>query len=186
MYKRRLFIIHGWEGHPRIHWLGWLADEATKLGWQAIAPAFPNPKLPQCSEWMETMKEAVGVPTENDYFIGHSLGMIAILQYLRTLKGDQQVGGVGSVAGFATTLGIPQIASFFESPVELKALKSKAKQGYVAIYSDDDPYVPVAKAEEMREGLGAKRLMLKGAGHINEEKGFEKLPEALEVLKGWV
>jgi predicted alpha/beta hydrolase family esterase len=162
-----------------------LADEAQKIGYQVTAPAFPSPNLPQCAEWLESLKKAVGTPTENDYFIGHSLGPIAIMQYLRTLGKSQKIGGAIFVAGFATSLGIKETESFFTSPVDLSVLKSKTKKGYVALYSDNDPYVPVAKAEELRDNLGAKIVLVKGAGHFNTVSGYTKLEKGLEILKGW-
>lgn len=42
----------------------------------------------------------VGVPDEQTYFVGHSLGCQAIARYLESLSESIKVGGVVFVAGF--------------------------------------------------------------------------------------
>jgi len=192
MRKPRLFIVHGWEGHPRIHWLGWLAKEAQALGFVVFAPQFQSPDLPLCEDWITILQNEVGTPTEHDFFVGHSLGAIAILRYLETLdgklsaEGEEHIGGAIFVSGFATSVGVKETESFFEGAVDFERVKRKSKHGFVAINSDNDPYVPMERAEELRDGLGARLVVLHGAGHINTDAGYVELPEAVEELRKWV
>lgn len=179
----RVFIIHGWGGTPRGAWRGWLADELTKLGAQAITPAMPQTDHPRLEAWLPALQKLVSTPRPTDIFVGHSLGVITILRYLESLPAEAKAGGAALVAGFMSSINEPEIATFFQTDLDFEAVKKKSR--FVAFNSDNDQWVPWAKAEELRDKLGAKLILMKGAGHINEDSGFTKFPELLEVLKGW-
>ena len=50
---------------------------------------------------------------------------------------------------------------------------------FLAIFSNDDPYVHADEAEKFKKNLGAKIIIKKGQGHFNET---EKIPEILNFL----
>ncbi len=181
----RLFLVHGWEGHPRIHWQGWLEIQAKAAGFVVYAPEFPEPYNPVCRDWVAILQREIGTPQKDDFLVGHSLGAIAILRYLETLNGSGKIGGAILVAGFATSLGIRQTESFFEGAVAFERVRKTAQLGFVVINSDNDPYIPWAKASELQQGLNARLLRLNNAGHINTDAGYVELPQALDILKKW-
>lgn len=152
-------------------------------GFQVEVPAFPDTEKPKLSEWLPMLKEIAGEPDENLYLIGHSLGCITIMRYLETLAENQKIGGVVLVAGFMENVGYDEIKSFFETPVDLEKIKGKAKNGFVAIHSDDDPYVDLKYADIFKEKLGAEIIIKHNTKHfsgaIEGEDSCLELPDVV-------
>jgi hypothetical protein len=180
---KRVFIIHGWQGNPSSNWFPWLKIELAKLGYEVSVPAMPNSYKPQAKEWISCMNKTIGNPTKSDYLVGHSLGVIAILRYLEQLQAGQEIGGAVFAAGFSdNNLGINEVSSFFDAPVNLDAIKEHCKK-FIALHSDDDPYVPLAHSEIFKEKLGAKLIIEHGMGHLLIAKFPDVLNAVLEVSK---
>lgn len=179
----RVFIIHGWEGKPDSNWFPWLKAELEKKGYEAVTPAMPNSYEPQCGEWVDTLNKLMGTPTESDFLVGHSLAVIAIFRYLEQLKPGQKIGGAVLVSGFHQDLGIKQHHGFFDKPVDWESIRSHCK-GFVVIHSDNDPYIPLAQAEQMAEKLDAKLIVEHDMGHISSGHGVTQLPDALDAVIG--
>ena|SRR3989338_440592 len=180
--KKRVIIIHGWEGTPQGNWFPWLKEQLDKLGYDAFVPIMPNPNFPVMTEWLEKLKEVAENPDQNLYLVGHSLGVIMILRYLESLTSDQQIGGVVLVAGFPEPIGYEELNSFFEKPLDYEKIK-KAARRFIAIHSDNDRYVPIKNGELLRNKLNAELIIVKNAGHLNEGGGYIELPIVLEKLK---
>jgi len=133
--SKRVFLIHGWEGYPEEGWRPWLKKELEKRGFKVFVPAMPDTKNPHIDKWLPHLIETVGKPSENDYFVGHSLGCITILKLLEGLAENEKVGGVILVAGFTYNLGYKEISSFFQKPVDFNKIKSHCEK-FIAIHSD--------------------------------------------------
>ena len=62
----------------------------------------------------------------------------------------------------------------------------KIKENYPKFYifhSDNDPYVPLEKAEELKEKLGGELIVVPSAGHFNSASGYDKFELLLEKIK---
>ena len=182
MDKERIVVIHGWESSPQRNWFPWLKAELEKSGCEVLAPLMPNADHPRLPEWLEFLEKTIGRADEHTYFVGHSLGVIAILRYLETLEEGKTVGGVISVAGFSELIGYDELSSFFKIPLEYGKVKRSAKR-FVAIASDNDPHVPKKCGEILRDRLGAELIIIKNGGHLNTEAGCFELPVVLEKIK---
>ncbi len=178
---KRVFLIHGWEGYPEEGWRPWLKNELEKRDFTVSAPAMPDTKHPQMEAWLEHLKKIVGTPNKDCYFVGHSLGCITILRYLETLKADQKVGGVVLVAGFTSNLGYKELESFFTKPIDWEKIKSHG-QKFIAIHSDDDPYVSLHYGNFFKEKLGAKLIVEHKMKHFSGDDGITTLPSALKAI----
>lgn len=178
---KRAFIIHGWEGYPNEGWKPWLKSKLEKNWFEVFVPAMPNTKHPKMSEWVEHLAKLVGMPDKNCYFIGHSLGCITILRYLENLEKRQEVGGSVFVAGFSDNLGIEQIKSFFIEPIDWNKIKPNCKK-FVAIHSDNDPYVPLKYGDIFKEKLNAELVIEHNMKHFSGDDGITELPIALEKI----
>lgn len=180
---KRVFLIHGWEGYPEEGWRPWLRKELEKRGYSVFVPSMPNTKHPKMKPWIKHLTKVVGKPDENCYFVGHSLGCITILRYLETLKKGQKVGGVVLVAGFTSNLGYKDLESFFKKPINWNKIKAKCKK-FIAIHSDNDPYVSLHYGEFFKEKLNAELIIEHNKKHFSGDDGIFVLPVALKsVLK---
>ena len=155
---KRAFIIHRWESRPEEGWYPWLKKELEDRGFIVSVPAMPDTNNPKMQEWVPYLADLFGKPTPEDYFVGHSLGCITILRYLEGLKEGEKVGGAVLIAGFTNDLGYKELSSFFEAPIDLSKVKSRAR-AFVAIHSDNDPYVTLSYGDIFKEKLGTKLII---------------------------
>jgi uncharacterized protein len=184
---KRCIIVHCWEGYPNYCWYPWVKAELEKNGVEVNIPEMPNTKNPKFSEWLPKLKDLFQKPDKDLYLVGHSLGCITILRYLETLKKDVKIAGVVMVAGFVDSLGYKELESFFQTPINFKEIKKHAYK-FVAIHSDNDPYVSLKNGDIFKKKLGAKVIVKKNMGHfsgeIENEESCIKLPEVIENILG--
>ncbi|MDP2908651.1 MAG: alpha/beta hydrolase [Nanoarchaeota archaeon] len=178
---KRIFLIHGWEGSPEEGWRPWLKRELENKGFSVIVPAMPDTKHPKADAWAGHLIKTVGVPGRDCYFVGHSLGCITILRYLESLKKGQEVGGVILVAGFTSNLGYTELESFFTNPINWEKIKSHCKR-FVAVNSDNDPYVSLHYGDFFKEKLNAKLIVEHNMRHFSGDDGITQLPIVLDQL----
>ncbi|MCX6769580.1 MAG: alpha/beta hydrolase [Candidatus Micrarchaeota archaeon] len=178
---RRVIIIHGFQSEPMHGFRPWLKKELEARGFEVSIPAMPNPNEPKVEEWVATIDREVGQTGDGCILLGHSLGCIAILRYLE--RADVKVRGVVLVAGFIGSLGgeFSILDEFVRAPVDAERVKKACKK-IIAIFSDNDPYVPLEQAKLIEKKLGAKTIVLHARGHFSSSDGTTKLPEALEAI----
>ncbi|TSC58072.1 MAG: hypothetical protein Greene041679_182 [Parcubacteria group bacterium Greene0416_79] len=177
----RVFLIHGWEGNPQNHWFPWLSLELKANGFEVNAPQMPHAGEPRVLEWTRFLERYVGKPNRHTYFVGHSLGCIAIARHLAELPARVKVGGCVFVAGFSGRLNIPEIKEFYELPFDPNQAKAHCDK-FTMIFSDNDPYVPIEKSLEFAKQLGAKTILERGKGHFTTRDGVKALPSAFSAL----
>ncbi|MFA6973383.1 MAG: alpha/beta hydrolase [Parcubacteria group bacterium] len=184
---KRAIIVHCWEGYPEYCWYPYVKKELEVRGFQVTVPSMPETELPKMRKWVPHLQEAAGAPDEELYLIGHSIGCAAILRYLETLGEDQKIGGVVLVAGFTGDIGYDEVKNFFETSFDFAKIKSKIKNGFVAIQSDDDPYVNLKYADIFRKELGAEIIIKHNAKHfsgaIEGEDACLELPEVVASVE---
>ncbi|HCB35243.1 MAG TPA: hypothetical protein DEP25_01225 [Candidatus Taylorbacteria bacterium] len=178
---KRAFLIHGWDGNPNNHWFPWLALELKARSFDVSAPQMPHAPKPGVKEWLEFLKEYVGKPDKDTYFVGHSLGCIALVRYIELLPKTARVGGCVFVAGFSGRINVPEISEFYSLPFNPEKAKTRCDK-FVMIFSDNDPYVPMEKSLEMAKQLGAKTILERGKGHFCASDGVTALPGALSAV----
>ncbi|MFA7286244.1 MAG: alpha/beta hydrolase [Patescibacteria group bacterium] len=181
MSKKRVFIIHGWEGSPDNHWFPWLKRELESRDYVVIASQFPGEQHPVLAMWLTELSRIVGEVDSETYFVGHSLGCITILKYLETVPVGTNVAGAILVAGFISSLGIPEIENFIAVPVDAMRIRAACSK-IVAFQSTNDDFVSLAHGEVLRDELGAKLVVVENAGHFCAEDGYESFPSLLEKL----
>ncbi len=178
----RIFIVHRWGGNPLADWYPWLKAELEKKGFAVFVPEMPRPEHPRIKEWVQALVNAVGKLDSETYFVGHSVGCQAILRYFETLP-DAKIGGAVFVAGWTTLsrtvteseegeTAKPWLTVAFKRPVHLK-------DRMIAIFSDNDPYVPLEENKADFSRFCSKIIVEKGMGHYDEDA---KVPSALKAL----
>lgn len=185
---KKVVIVHGWEGNPENCWFPWLKSELEKRNFKVIIPEMPNTDEPEIESWVEKLKEISGNVDEDTYFIGHSIGCQAIMRYLETLPENTKLGKVIFVAGF---FNLPNLETeeeriiakpWLEDNIDTEKIRNIPKE-IIAIFSDNDPEVPLSDKELFEEELNAKIIISHGKGHFSDDDGIKELPEVLESLK---
>ncbi|MEK7575831.1 MAG: alpha/beta fold hydrolase [Patescibacteria group bacterium] len=184
--KKRVFIIHGWGANPKEDWFPWLKKELEQKGFEVFVPAMPNTDEPKIAEWVPFLENLVGEPNENTYFVGHSIGCQAIMRYLEKLD-NIKVGSVVFVAGWFNLINLEtkeeeEIARpWTKTPMNLKKVKNNSKK-IIAIFSDNDPVVPLSDNEIFKKELDAEIIIEHDRGHFNASNGVIKLPVILDYI----
>ena len=182
---KRAFLIHGWEGYPEEGWRPWLKKELEKRGFKVFVPAMPDSAHPKMETWVPYLAEIVGVTDKDCYFIGHSLGCIAILRYLETLSQNQEVGGTVFVAGFGKDLEYPgyngELTSFFATQIDWEKIK-KHCQKFISIHSDNDQWVSIKNSDLFKKQLNAEVIIAHNMKHFSGDDGIDELPDALNAI----
>lgn len=184
--KKRVFIIHGWDGNPNEAWLGWLRDELKKKGFEVFAPQMPNADKPEIKEWVAFLSELVGEPNEQDFFIGHSIGCQAIMRYLEKIY-PKRIKGAIFVAGWFNLTNLEDQESeeiakpWIETSIDFEKIRNAA-YNFTVFLSDTDEWVPLSDKEIFEKRIGAKVIIQKNKGHFTENDDAGKISEILELI----
>ncbi len=187
---KKVIIVHGWDGYPEEGWFPWLKKELEARGFAVTVPQLPDAHSPSIEKWVPALADAVGVADEQTYFVGHSMGCQTVVRYLESLPEGTKVGGAVFVAGFFKRLTLeedPEVQAidrhWLGAPIDLRKVKSHILKS-VAIFSDNDPYVPLDNQDDFREKLGSEIIIEHNKGHFSgpSDKIF-KLPIVLEKIR---
>jgi len=149
----------------------------------------PNADNPRMETWIPAIAATVGQADLDTYFVGHSMGCKAIAGYLQTLTSGIKIGGAVFVAGFFKQLtnledddAVRATAKIcLDYPVDLAKVKSHLPKS-IAIFSDNDPYVPLDNKDEFKKKLGSEIIIEHQQGHFSGSTGTVKLPVALNAM----
>ena len=178
------FIIHGTYGNPKENWFPWLKKELEKLDYQVFVPKFPTPKNQTLNNWLKVFENYIDYLNKDSIFIGHSLGCAFILNILGGI--NQQVNSCFLVSAFIGELNNLELnklnQDFTENKLNWKKIRQNCRK-FTLFHSDNDSYVPLQKAEELKQKLNAELIIIKRAGHFNEEAGYNKFEKLKEIIQ---
>jgi len=186
---KRVIIVHGWGGSPEADWYHWLEDQLEGDELTVEIPVMPHPDKPRINEWVTTLKNVVGKPDNDMYLVGHSIGCQTILRYLETLPAKTVFGGAVFVAGWlhlsktvtdSDTEG-PIAKPWLDAPIDVEKARSHLAHS-VAIFSDNDPYVPLKQNAVAFKRFGCDIVIEKHQGHFNEETDVTEAPAVYRAL----
>jgi hypothetical protein len=187
--QKRVFIIHGWDGYPHEGWFPWLKNQLEARGFEVYVPQLPDTGSPRISKWVPALAKAVGIPNRDTYFVGHSMGCQAIARYLESLSQDTVVGGAVFVAGFFKNLlglegdpvALETARHWLEAPISLGKARAHLRDS-IAIFSDNDPWVPLDNQNDFRDILGSKIIIEHKKSHFTGSDNVIELPVVLESV----
>ena len=183
---KRVYIIHGWDGHPDEGWFPWLKKGLEKRGFHVEIPAMPESAEPKIEAWVSYLSDTVGSVDENTFFVGHSIGCQTILRYFEKLPRSSVVGGAFFVAGWftlnlKTDEEIKIARPWLSIPIDFEKIKKHTAR-FFCVFSDDDEDVPISNLELFQKNLGAKCIIEHNKGHFCESDGVMKLPIILHEI----
>lgn len=183
---KKVVIVHCWDGYPNYCWYPKTKKELEAKGFEVSVPEMPETATPKLSLWLPKLRKAAPSPNEDLYLVGHSAGVITILRYLENLTKSEEVGGVVFVAGFTDDLGYEELKNFFEKPIDFEKIKSKAKH-FIAIHSDNDPYVSLKFGDIFRDKLNAKVIIKHNMNHfsgpVDDKISYTSLPDVAKAIE---
>jgi predicted alpha/beta hydrolase family esterase len=178
---KNVYIVHGWDGSPGETMLQWLKSAYEKKGYTVAVPAMPDPAIPKIEGWVQKLKDIVK-PDGDTVLIGHSIGCQAILRYLETAPAGVIFATVILIAPWMEldkqTMkdegegGIAIAQPWITTSIDFPAVKSHIGRT-LAIFSDNDPYVPLAEKEIFERELGAEIIVEHARGHFTAGDGVD-------------
>lgn len=186
---KRAVIVHGWDGRPNHCWYPKIKEDLEQIGYSVAVPFFETGN-PVASNRLSKLEDIIEEPDEDLILIGHSIGAPTIYRYLENLEQGQSIKAAVFVAGFTNNLGAEELSNFFETEIDYPKIKQRCKN-FLAIHSNNDPYVPISHGETFRENLGATLLIKENMGHFSSSNNSTAnvtvtctdLPEILEYIK---
>lgn len=181
---KNAFLVHSTGGSPDETFFPWFSRELRKLGFAVEAPQFPDPEHQTLDSWMKVGAPYVEAFTEETVLMGRSVGAPFVLRLLE--KSKVKVSGAFLVASFCSGPFPrdfePVLKSFVEKPFDWKKIRANCESFFV-YHSDNDPYLPIAKGEEVADNLGVKMTLVPGAEHFGLLSGFKEFPLLLKDAK---
>ncbi|RPE82172.1 hypothetical protein EDF28_2045 [Curtobacterium sp. PhB137] len=174
--------------HWQSVWQRERGDDAVR-----IAPASwgePDP-----GDWRDAISRAVASCAEPPVLVAHSLGVLAVADWLAAAAAD--AADAAAVAGAAgptvagaflvappdpAAPGFPAAASGFAAPRPIPAGTAAARVPTCLVVSDDDPYCTADRALAFAETMGAAVLRVGPLGHVNVASGVGAWPAGRELL----
>ncbi|KKP37331.1 MAG: hypothetical protein UR27_C0007G0080 [Candidatus Peregrinibacteria bacterium GW2011_GWA2_33_10] len=176
-----IFLIHGVAGYPEENWFPYIKKELEKLNNNVIIPQFPTPQDQTLTKWLEIITKYKKFITPETVFVGHSLGVAFILNLIE----KHPIKAAFFVAGFVGKTGNqfdPSMKTFTMKNFNWTQIKKNC-QKFTLFHSNNDPYVPRKKAEELAIYLNTNITLIKGAGHFNKASGYETFEKLLNDIK---
>ncbi len=185
-----VFIIHGTYGNPEENWLPWLKNEVKKIGHNAFVPKFPTPEGQNLKSWVKVFDNYLKYLDKDSVVVGHSTGATFLLSILERHAAGAAFFVSGFTGKFEEKHADPRLdeineafnKTFTEREFDWHAIRKNCSKFFV-YHSDNDPYVPIGKAEELAVSLDTHVIVIKGAGHFNADAGYIKFERLFEDIK---
>ena len=166
--SKKVYIIHGREGSPEHGRLYWLQEELNALGIETKGFFMPHPEIPTIDDRVQVLKDQI-IPDSQTYIVAHSVGVQTAIRWLESLE-NVKIGWLLSVAWWFHLESLKDeelliARPWIETHIDTEKVKQHCKQ-FVAIFSDNDPWVPVLDTEEFIQRLDAEVIIEHDMDHI--------------------
>ncbi len=179
--KKKVLILHGFEGDPLEGWKPWLKQSLEKIGYKVYSPKLPHFSHPDYEEVMTFLRDITKNFSENDSIIGHSLGGHFALKLAEEKVFKKIILVAPTIGGFSMpydTWKEEAPNSDFDScrrvledyPVVFKKIKTKEK---IAIFGEDDQGIPIEHSYILDDSWTIIRKP--NTGHMSHEKSIQEI-----------
>jgi len=181
----RVVVLHGAHGGPDTNWFPWLHGALEAQGVEVVRPHLPTPQGQSLATWLDAYDCVVSsLPPAATVLVGHSLGAAFALRLVERAR--EPVAGLFLAAGFIGALGLPDYdpinASFFAALFDWAGIRARKGRACRCWAGDDDPYVPLARSQDIANHLGVELEVVPGGGHLNAETGFNAFPQLRDAV----
>ena len=178
---QNVFLIYGVGGDRQENWFPWLKRELESLGCNVIYPMFPTPENQTLGSWLAVLDKYLDDLTPDSIVVGHSLGVAFLLNVLEKHR-IKAAFFVAAVSGPLENKFDEIMKTFSHRKFNWDLIRKNCGH-FRVFHSDNDQYIPFKKAEDLAMRLCADLMLVKGAGHINEQAGYTKFPLLLDEIR---
>ena len=183
--KDNYFIIHGSFGSPFSNWFSWLYDFIADDGKEVYVPDFPvGVGYQNYENWSKLLYyyKDLGLINDTTTIIAHSIAPVFVSKFL--IENKLKVKKLIFVCGFNNYFGINEEYDTVNGSMYLDNLEDVKQYAneIICFYSDNDPYVKYEAEKEFADKVATEKILMKGAGHINSEAGYDTFEEIVAYL----
>jgi predicted alpha/beta hydrolase family esterase len=183
--RLRVIVLHGAHGGPDTNWFPWLHAALNAEGIEVLRPRFPTPQGQSLDAWLNAYDLAVEeLPLARTILVGHSLGAALALRLVE--RAAEPVDGLFLAAGFIGALGLPAYDtinhSFFARTFDWAGIRARKGSAGRCWASDNDPYVPLSRSQEVADCLETPLEIVPGGFHLSGETGFNAFPQVRDAI----
>lgn len=137
---------------------------------------------PDSDDWRAAISTAVASCAEPPVLIAHSLGVLAVADWLATTAGAPALVGGAFLVAPPDPLGdtFPDEASGFVAPRSVPPAQQVPTR---LVVSDDDPYCNTDRALVFADAMSADVVRVGALGHVNVASGVGAWPAGRELLR---
>ena len=188
---KNIILIHSLNGNTIDSFAGSVEKFCKENNINYYYPIFPIRAEASPESWGKILDEykEKGILNSESMVITHSIGTKFIPKYI--VKNNISIDTFVSVAGFVDYEGtrtdyIVDVMKVFKiSDEEFDKCKTLIKNRF-SIYSDNDHNSPVEKCIKYAEKIGAKKVLIKGAGHFTQNDNVTEIKELNEIMKEYI
>lgn len=166
------------------NWYGLLFRQLQDRGIPVVCENFPDPLRARRQIWLPHIRK-LAQESSNVILVGHSSGAQAILRYTELYECFAAVlvaatySDLGDAGERASGYYPVEDSTGTRNPYDFDAMKNNCHRWY-QFHSDDDPFIPIHEAQQVRDGLGLTDTysLLPGRSHF-----FQPFPELLELIE---
>ena len=186
---KRAYMIHGWGGSSKEGWFPSVKKKLEGKGINVIAFEMPDTENPKIDEWIKFLRENIKDINKETVLIGHSIGCQAIMRFLEMLPESAKVKCCIFVAPWFDLTDETYedeedkeiTKPWIETPIDFEKVK-KHSDKFIAIFSDNDPFVNLSNADLFKERLEAKIITKSNRNHFLTFKHVNDIPELFNLF----
>lgn len=163
----RILIVPGLNGSGPGHWQTiWEEKFSCKRVYQRD---WDNPDL---TEWVETLNTTVTASSELTVFVAHSLGCLTVARWANAFP--ENAGRIQC----ALLVAPPDVVLSPHIPKMLRRFAAHEPLSFpsIVVGSENDPYMPLEKAQKLADNWGSRFINAGESGHINLDSGHGPWP----------
>jgi len=176
-----IYVVHGYTANSQANWFPDLKNQLESENIKVHIFDMPDPYAPKEKDWLDFLDKNITNFDEKSIFIGHSLGCVAILNFL----GDKDMDNIESlflISGFVEESPIPELSEFIKKKINYPEFIGSVKN-IVVVSAKDDDIVPYRYSETLAERLNARFELLETGKHFIDRDGFAKFPYLIDLIK---
>jgi uncharacterized protein len=180
---KKVFIVHGYHATPEDHWFQWLKLQIITTGHACEMVCLDQTEQPQYEIWKQNLLQQIKSFNKDIIIVAHSLGCVAVLDFLSHELRGRKLGALFLVAGFNKNLvALPELNLFLSKVCIDDALLRLNILHRFIFFSNNDPFVPAPLSIQLGHLLNTQMIEVKGAGHFMAVDGFNTLTVLWEKL----
>ena len=179
--KQHIYLVHGYTSNANANWFPDLKEKLSADHTEVHIFNMPDSAHPKEKQWLDFLKNEIDEIKPGSIFIGHSLGCVAILNFLED-RDLQQVASLYLISGFVEETPIDKLAEFVCRKIDYSKFIN-AVNTRVVIAAKDDDIVPYSYTEILAQKLQAEFILLDEGGHFMDRDGFTRFPFLINKIK---